>query len=73
MKLYETKSSVTDPETNQVVDYREFTSSAGDASKVRTKLKATKVHVEIKTDEVEIDTTRAGIIAFLNARTAAKE
>lgn len=70
MKLYETKSFVTDPETNQAVDYREYSSSASDASKVRTRLKATKVHLEIKTEEVEIDTTRSGIITFLNTRMA---
>jgi hypothetical protein len=67
MKLYETKS-ISGDDTN----FTEFTSSASDASKVRTKLKGLG-HLKPSTQEVEIDPTRAGIIAFLNERMATKE
>jgi hypothetical protein len=73
MKLYETKSHVVtqleDSDEYETVHYREYTSSAGDASKARTRLKKLE-HESITTTEVEIDTSRAGIIKFLNERSA---
>lgn len=62
MKLYQTNAV-----TSAGARFSEFKTSAGDASKLRTSLKTTG-HKDIKTEEVEIDATRSGIIEFLNAR-----
>ncbi len=74
MKLYETKSmTVVDDETCEgcfhTTHFREYASSASDASKARTRLKKLD-HEQIVTAEVEIDPTRSGIIKFLNERSA---
>ena len=64
MKLYITTSEI-DLENDEVRTFREYTSSAGDASKVRTRLKKLK-HLEIKTEEIELGTTRTELIKHLN-------
>lgn len=72
MKLYETKSMFivnTSHNGYEVAHCREYTSSAGDASKARTRLKKLD-HESIVTTEVEVDTTRTGLIKFLNSRSA---
>ena len=76
MKIYETKSHHVSDNTSshdsshfETTHYREFTSSASDASKARTRLKKLK-HEDIVTTEVEVDPTRSGILAFLNERMA---
>lgn len=74
MKLYKTVSHLVsaDPECEgaYITDhFAEFTSSAGDASKVRTRLKKAE-HEGIKTEEVDVPTTRAELIKFLNSMTA---
>ncbi len=60
MKLYKTLAR--DPLCGRCI---EFASSAGDASKARTRLKKAGL-VDIKTEEVEVETTRVGLISFLN-------
>ena len=71
MKIYETKSHHVSDDSGhfETTHYREFTSSASDASKARTRLKKLK-HEDIVTTEVEVDPTRSGILAFLNERMA---
>lgn len=64
MKLYVTTSEV-DLDSGAVQKFFEYTSSAGDASKARTRLKKLK-HEKISTVEVEVDTTRTGLIKYLN-------
>lgn len=68
MKLYKTTCN------NYNVDaadgyFVEFASSASDASKARTRLKKVGM-LRINTDEVEVGTTRAELIVFLNKLTA---
>lgn len=69
MKLYKTESQLEGAEDGAISIYREFTSSATDASKVRTRLKKLE-HEEIKTVEIEIDNSRSGLIKFLNGMSA---
>lgn len=68
MKIYCTKSEF-DDHNNETRKYEEFTSSAGDASKARTRLKKLK-HEDVKTEELDVPTTRTELIAFLNKRSA---
>lgn len=67
MKLY--KTTATNEENTQ--KFSEFASSASDASKVRTRLKRAGLW-DVKTEEVEVDTTRQGLIVFLNKMMAHK-
>ncbi len=62
MKLYCTVSTT---DGFQAEAFNEYTSSASDASKARTRLKKLG-HKNIETAEVEVPTTRAGLIRFLN-------
>ena len=62
MKLYKTTSCATGFHS---CEYREFSSSAGAASKARTRLKKLD-HVQIVTVEVEVGVTRDALIPFLN-------
>jgi len=65
MKLYQTTS--VDDDGNS---FKEFTSSADGASKVRTRLKKLH-HNGTKSEEIEVDVRRDGLIEFLNKLTAA--
>lgn len=60
MKLYCTVSTSEDPQI-----FNEYTSSASDASKTRTRLKKLG-HKNIETAEIEVPTTRQQLIRFLN-------
>lgn len=66
MKLYKTTSVDLDDK-----QFAEFASSADNASKIRTRLKKME-HGDIKTEEVDVPTTRTELIAFLNSLTASK-
>lgn len=77
MKLYKTTSHTVIPTSSthahyETKHYAEWTSSAGDASKVRTRLNKIKgedglrEHEDVTTTEVEVDNTRTGLIKFLN-------
>jgi len=46
-------------------DFTEFTSSAAGAGKIRVRVKKLKADVT-KSDEVDIDSGRTGLITFLN-------
>lgn len=67
MKIFTTTSTSSDGDGKV---YTEFTSSADAASKTRTRLKKLE-HTSITSAEHDLDTTRTGLIAFLNARFAA--
>lgn len=62
MKLYKTTSCSTGFHGRE---FHEFASSAGAASKTRTRLKKLD-HVQIVTVEVEVGVTRDALIPFLN-------
>lgn len=64
MKLYKTSCS-----DNYRTVYFELASNAADASKARTRLKKLGL-LNVDTTEVEVDATRTGIIAFVNATCA---
>ena len=68
MKLYKTTciDNTPDAADNFLI---EFSSSASDASKARTRLKKEGLR-KIVTDEINIETTRSELIIFLNKMTA---
>lgn len=77
MKLYKTSFTHLVASDNArgftAYEYHEFASSAGDASKTRTRIKKeiSKSDLEnLKTEEVEVATTRTELIKFLNGLTA---
>lgn len=61
MKLYATKSFL------GTHNYTTFASSGDGASKDRTRLKK-EGHSNIKTEQHDVDTTRTGLIEFLNTQ-----
>ena len=65
MKLYKTTCIDIRPGDTDNIYYTEFSSSASDASKVRTRLKKADLR-KIVTDEIEIGTKRNELIVFLN-------
>lgn len=65
MKLY--KTTCTNEDNSK--QFAEFASSASDASKARTRLKKAGLW-DIKTEEVEVPTTRSELIVFLNKMSA---
>ena len=69
MKLYKTTClDIKSSECDNIV-YTEFSSSASDASKARTRLKKEGL-LKVVTDEIEIGTKRSELIIFLNKMTA---
>ena len=67
MKLYRTTY------LNDTVKHAEFATSAGGASKIRTRLKKLAKDEPIsgvKTEEVDVPTTRADLVMFLNGQMA---
>lgn len=67
MKLYKTTATLVSTEADDKV-FHEFASSAGDASKARTRLKKAGL-IKIDTGEVDVLTDRASLILFLNKLT----
>ncbi len=65
MKLYKTTS--VDVVADK--DYAEYTTSADAASKARTRLKK-EHHSDVKTEEIDVPTTRTELTAFLNGISA---
>lgn len=66
MKLYKT---IAGSSSDDSLNFSEFASSASEASKARTRLKKEGL-VEVKTEEVDINTDRQSLIRFLNSLTA---
>ena len=64
MKLY--KTTFTDDADTYSKSYASWTGTLAEASKNRKQLKLNGMR-EIKTDEVEVPTQKAGLIKFLNA------
>lgn len=73
MKLYKTSFFKTPANGAPLPEVRagaRWTSSASDASKARTELKKADRNSEPETTEVDVDTSRPGLIAFLNTLSA---
>ena len=67
MKLYKTAATLVSTDADDRV-FHEFASSAGDASKARTRLKKEGL-IKISTEEVDVLTDRQSLIRFLNRLT----
>lgn len=67
MKLYKTAATLVSTDADDRV-FHEFASSAGDASKARTRLKKAGL-VKTSTEEVDVLTDRQRLIQFLNRLT----
>lgn len=70
MKLYKTTATLVSTDADDRV-FHEFASSAGDASKARTRLKKEGL-IKISTEEVDALTDRQSLIRFLNCLTGHK-
>lgn len=63
MKLYKTTGG------EDHLTFTEVASSSSDASKARTRLKKAGLE-DVKTEEIEVEPTRSGIIALVNSISA---